>query len=294
MPQRFIFATKSDLEPGLQAVESQQELVYIERDWRRTSDYAAYTSGLDIPELGIERKDEVIFGRSFLVLPSDLKPNVRPVPQVDGSIYYATEHEDNPAAMMFHPGGILDGKYLMGGEVAVYSEVPQPRPIYKTFVRTMTKGFVPVSDGFGWKWWIGPEAASLWDAGMELCIGLAGANHLSRRMRTGTKTTAMAGRMSYEDSCRLLQLRGFLDADDIPPMPREMPSYDDEGPFGVHFFRTGVWDDNLPNLTLPRTYFGPLRSAISPFAILTSQIRVCAGTTSSMLISPRQTLMEVT
>jgi BTB/POZ domain-containing protein KCTD9 len=71
----------------------------------------------------------------------------------------------------------------------------------------------------------------------------------------------LAERLSYEESCRLLQERGFLDQGSIPPLPAQMPSPGDDGPLGVSFFRTGVWEDALDNLTLPRTFFG--RSEVS-------------------------------
>ena len=70
----------------------------------------------------------------------------------------------------------------------------------------------------------------------------------------------MPKRLSYEESCQVLQQRGFLDPGDIPPLPSRMP-HPDDAPLGVSFFRTGVWDDELPNLTLPRTFFG--RSEVS-------------------------------
>lgn len=79
-----------------------------------------------------------------------------------------------------------------------------------------------------------------------------------------------ANRLSYQESCRLLQRLGYPDVGAegvIPPMPDHRPQCDDEGPLGVTFFRTFVGQDleqgdphvghgNLENLTLPRTFFG--------------------------------------
>ena len=79
-----------------------------------------------------------------------------------------------------------------------------------------------------------------------------------------------ATRLSYEESCRLLQRLGYPDvgADGvIPPIPDHRPQCDDEAPLGVSFFRTFVGQDieegdeddshrDLENLTLPRTFFG--------------------------------------
>ena len=78
-------------------------------------------------------------------------------------------------------------------------------------------------------------------------------------------------RLSYEDSCRLLQRTGYTNAAGaeglIPPLPDHRPQCDDEEPLGVSFFRTFVGQDieegdedeshrDLENLTLPRTFFG--------------------------------------
>lgn len=74
-------------------------------------------------------------------------------------------------------------------------------------------------------------------------------------------------RLSYEESCRMLQELGYTDAGadgTIPPMPDRIPQYDDEEPLGVSFFRTFVGEEDLENLTLPRTFFG--RSEIGPLS----------------------------
>lgn len=76
-------------------------------------------------------------------------------------------------------------------------------------------------------------------------------------------------RLSYEESCWLLQRIGYPDVGAegvIPPMPDHRPQFDQD-PLGVTFFRTFVGQDieqgdddvrhrNLENLTLPRTFFG--------------------------------------
>ena len=76
-----------------------------------------------------------------------------------------------------------------------------------------------------------------------------------------------AGRLSYEESCRLLQRLGYPDAGaegTIPPMPDHLPQFDDEEPLGVSFFRTFLSEGDLENLTLPRTFFG--KSEIGPLS----------------------------
>src|SRR5688572_5747799 len=70
-------------------------------------------------------------------------------------------------------------------------------------------------------------------------------------------------RLSYEESCRLLQSLGYLYGGTIPPLPARMPYADDENP-GVSFYKTRVTGEGLENLTIPRTYFG--RSQVGPIS----------------------------
>jgi uncharacterized protein YjbI with pentapeptide repeats len=69
----------------------------------------------------------------------------------------------------------------------------------------------------------------------------------------------MAGRaksrLSYEESCRLLQQNGWVEPGKIPPIATQRPSHDDPEPLGVQFFRTRVEGD-FSQMTLPRTFFG--------------------------------------
>lgn len=72
----------------------------------------------------------------------------------------------------------------------------------------------------------------------------------------------MAERLTYEQSCRILQEWGLLDEEAIPPMPAQMPRHDDDEPLGVGFFKSGLGEDEpgqlalMENMTLPRTFFG--------------------------------------
>jgi len=77
-------------------------------------------------------------------------------------------------------------------------------------------------------------------------------------------TTQPQARLSYEESCRLLQRLGCLGEGTVPPMPARRPRHDDGEPLGVSFFRTFLGEVDLENLTLPRTFFG--RSEVGPMS----------------------------
>ena len=80
-------------------------------------------------------------------------------------------------------------------------------------------------------------------------------------------------RLSYEESCVLLQRLGYCGAGsdgEIPPIPDHLPQCDDDE-LGVSFFRTIVGDGELlENLTLPRTFFG--RSEVGPISFKNSDL----------------------
>jgi uncharacterized protein YjbI with pentapeptide repeats len=80
----------------------------------------------------------------------------------------------------------------------------------------------------------------------------------------GAGTSQPPGRLSYEESCAVLQQIGYLQKGLIPPRPNHRPQFDDEEPLGLNFFRTSVRDGNMVNMTLSRTYFG--RSDVGPMS----------------------------
>jgi uncharacterized protein YjbI with pentapeptide repeats len=86
----------------------------------------------------------------------------------------------------------------------------------------------------------------------------------------------MVERRNYEESYQFLQERGFIDEPNLPPVPERMPRYDDTEPLGISFLRTGVWDDDLSNLTLQRIFI--CRSEVSQIAFRNTDLfesRLC-------------------
>jgi hypothetical protein len=85
-------------------------------------------------------------------------------------------------------------------------------------------------------------------------------------------------RVSYAESCRVLQGHGILEGDETPPLPTRAPRHDDEQ-LGVSFFRSRVSNVDLARLTLPRTFFGRCEIPslrVSVFEARCSEARTCA------------------
>lgn len=68
----------------------------------------------------------------------------------------------------------------------------------------------------------------------------------------------MAKRLTVEETWRQMEAGGATmprSPDGKPFIPDAMPAYDDEE-LGFSFFRSGLEDGDLSNLSLPRTFFG--------------------------------------
>ena len=65
----------------------------------------------------------------------------------------------------------------------------------------------------------------------------------------------MPERLSYADSCAVLQKKKLMPEGDVPEMRYALPRHD-EVTGGVRFFQTMVADVKLERLTLPRTFIG--------------------------------------
>jgi hypothetical protein len=172
MPTKLIFATKSDLEPGLRAIEARFPLKYVRAGFWRTPEYTAYTSALDIAELETANDHIVAALQGYLVMLRSAEIFVRSSPQDAGGIHYMIEREHNPQAFIFKPGGWYEGK-LMGGFIYT-SQVNPPEVVElcRHFIRTVTKGFVKLlgyyDRGYRSPWWVGPEALRALDSGVRL------------------------------------------------------------------------------------------------------------------------------
>jgi hypothetical protein len=80
--QTHIFATRSDLEPGIRAFESRSAVKYVRRALYNGPTFEQYFSLLDWEGLGRNRTGDHATGPCFLVLKRDVQVNVETVPQV--------------------------------------------------------------------------------------------------------------------------------------------------------------------------------------------------------------------
>jgi hypothetical protein len=168
MSGKHFFATKADMEPGLRAFEAKWKSKYIETGFRPTPDVEIYYSAFDLPNLGFSIGHSVLVSSEYLVFPVEADVAVRPVQQHNGQVLYLVEGEQNPIAFLYRPGGWYEDRVLIGGDMGTLSRSEDVLAYYRPFARALTKGFTVLPDVLNYKWWVGPEALILLDAGVRL------------------------------------------------------------------------------------------------------------------------------
>lgn len=139
--QTHIFATRSDLIPGLAAAESELDIAYIRSDGLRAdSSFKQIASLLDWEGLGRNSTGNHTDGYRFLIVSKDLRIKAKRRPQKVGGTRYAVDQGLNPDSVSFLPGGIYnDQQILVCGHIGTASDSTVSIALYKAFVRLVTK-----------------------------------------------------------------------------------------------------------------------------------------------------------
>jgi len=152
----YLFATKSDLEPGLRSIESQRDLKYILMGSFETAEINVIKSAFEITDLAISTKGDHVHEDSYLVMDSEAELNIREIPQRRGGNRYIVDGLINPHAIVFRPSGRFTNLAVIRGEIDGSNDDPISMGLYKLFVAEITKGFKKVKT-----YYVGPEALSL-------------------------------------------------------------------------------------------------------------------------------------
>lgn len=174
--QTHIFATRGDLESGLQRVDSLRSLKYIAlnryvvNDRGRTivvphksPEFEEYDSLLDVPSLGTNTTGDHATGEHYLILPKVQDVRFESVLQDKGGIHYFVDQSLNPVSITFLPGGIYQNQYLICGHIGTVSRHAESIAMYKSFTKAITKGFKKIGN-----YKVGPEALCLMDQGVRM------------------------------------------------------------------------------------------------------------------------------
>jgi len=136
--QTHIFATRSDLQPGLKELESKMEMKYARCDLYYGPVYDQYLSLLTWEGLGKNKTGEHITGTRFLVTPRDCKINLEPLPQSGAQRLIAPDEAGHSRARVIGDNGEIPNqpisldKYLtsLEGEPETQDREPQTQIRY--------------------------------------------------------------------------------------------------------------------------------------------------------------------
>src|SRR5207249_264564 len=104
-------------------------------------------------------------------------------------------------------------------------------------------------------------AEQLLDAGWHLtrAAGVPAVYDLKRPEARESRARPLDSRLPLVATWEYLKEQGYEVPEDEhgqPFVPDRMPGYDDEKPLGFSFFKTGLQEEDLARLTIPRTFFG--------------------------------------
>src|SRR5262245_32404756 len=119
---RYVFGTRSDVEPGLCRFETLHHVRYFLQDSFEAPALDRYISALDLPLLGQAPSGSHLLQPAYLVLNRDDEPVVREVEQRRGPVRYILDLVENPRGILFWPGGIYRECCLVRGEIQIASD----------------------------------------------------------------------------------------------------------------------------------------------------------------------------
>ena len=162
--QRLFVATREDLRPGLEAIESEWALEYQLREMRDDPSFVVFRSLLDAPGLGSSRTGAMTTDDGYLVYPRGSTPRVRAVPQAAGGVKY--EQELSSEVLILQPGGLHASGVLVAGRVGpCVAATADARgfALFQRFSKTVLREFHRIRS-----YWVGPEAYRALKAGKRL------------------------------------------------------------------------------------------------------------------------------
>lgn len=161
--QTHFFATRADMAPGIERIESERRLQYVLCDEYEVRQPRAYSSLLEVGDLGTNRTGKAIDAPMFLVM-DDAEPlMVQPIERPGGGTRYAVTQEGNPRSIVIASSGLYQETTLVAGKVATVSEHSGAIALYKLFVRELTRGFKKIR-----RYLVGPQALRMLDEGGRL------------------------------------------------------------------------------------------------------------------------------
>lgn len=161
--QEPFFATRADMVPGIEKIESERRLKYALCDEYDLSDVPIVSSLLAVKDLGSNQTGKANDAPMFLVTAHDEPIKVQTIERPGSKTRYAVTQEGNPRSIVIAVSGLYQESTLVAGKVGTVSGHPDAIALYKHFARELTRGFVKIRT-----YLVGPEALRMMDEGRRL------------------------------------------------------------------------------------------------------------------------------
>jgi hypothetical protein len=161
--QQYFFATKTDLESLLQAIESLRPLQFVVTGLFDSPEVVPMRSLLAGPGLGQLIVGDLNLAPGYLVASREIRIKVESVPQRRGGVKYAVDQLANPTTIAFRPGGSFGEMCLIAGQVGTASDDPSSLELFHLFRKELQRQFTKVRE-----FRMGKEAGDLFDKGWRL------------------------------------------------------------------------------------------------------------------------------
>jgi hypothetical protein len=165
MKNILFFATKEDLLPVIDQVESKGRVTYICTGNFPSRASERYNRGADIPGLGQATSDSAINSATYLVIQGDGEIRFRPFKLTSGVEQFAIDQLVNPDSVTFTPGGLWIQEAMLYGRVATVSDSDPAQELMRRFHTALKKRFAKMK-----AYYVGPQANALRESGMRLTI----------------------------------------------------------------------------------------------------------------------------
>jgi hypothetical protein len=154
------YATRRDLEPGLERAEAKRPVQYVARGLFPNQEPRVYGSLRDVPEFGSCPRGDLF--DYYLILDVGTPVRAIPIPQRRGGILYGIDEVANPTALIIAPGGRDGGQCLIVGKIMASSD-PHSQHLYRILRPQYLARFTKIG-----VYLVGPEALRLWKEGLRL------------------------------------------------------------------------------------------------------------------------------
>lgn len=164
----YFFATKSDTEAVLRAVEDGRTMKYIDCKMYLEKKLKSFNSWADLPSFGYSLSGDVNHDPMYLVADVNTEVVLETVPQRKGGERHFVSQYLNPDTVVFRHGGLhKESGSLIEGSISTISESVESKNLFQLFAKQIKKHFTKIKGNY-----LGGEALRLFESGARLTASI--------------------------------------------------------------------------------------------------------------------------